>query len=351
VTANDRGAGTPSPTATIAEIGTDQSSDLAAQSTQLSEVDAVAITSAIRTGLVAVWDKVAAAYHGRAWVPLGYDSWDDYCHSEFDGSRIRIPREQREDIVTSLRDEGLSLRSIASATGQSHETVRKDAMAGVKKLTPAMATSPASDPPRPVSQFGEMVAEIAATTTTDEPVHPMPRVVGRDGKSYAATANVVVNVEVVNPPAPRRRRPLPDACNNAVWELRRAVERLERLRTDDRYPALRRSAPSLERQVAELRVRLLPATVEDQPVLAMPQQVRRGPRAKHVDVLSRIANNMQGCDIALTEITVLDDSVTRDEAARIRDDLLQSQASFDRIIGLLDTVAAASAAVVAGGVQ
>jgi len=39
------------------------------------------------------------------------------------------------------------------------------------------------------------------------------------------------------PPRPARRRPLPDALREVVYELRKAAERLERLAHDDRFPS------------------------------------------------------------------------------------------------------------------
>lgn len=213
------------------ETITHHGNDLAVQSTQLSEADAEAITAAIRTSLVAVWEKVAAAYHGRVWKALNYKSWDDYCEAEFDGSRIRIPREQRQDVVTSLRDEGLSLRAIAAATGVDRKTVRND-----------------------LSQVGEMGPP--AQPVTDRPA----ATTGIDGRTYARPApDDVIDAEVVeDPPQPRkpRRKPMGDAFQEAVLELEKAVERIERLRADDRYPALLEVRPHIRGQVDDLAARL-----------------------------------------------------------------------------------------------
>lgn len=66
------------------------------------------------------------AYTRRAWSALGYNSWDDYCVREFGAARLRLPREERAEIVSSLRESGLSIRAIASATGAAYDTVRKD---------------------------------------------------------------------------------------------------------------------------------------------------------------------------------------------------------------------------------
>jgi hypothetical protein len=84
------------------------------------------ITDKIKAGVEAVWELITHAYTSRAWVALGYSSWDDYCTNEFGTSRIRLPREERAEKVLSLRESGLSLRAIESATGISRPTIIKD---------------------------------------------------------------------------------------------------------------------------------------------------------------------------------------------------------------------------------
>jgi len=51
---------------------------------------------------------VKQAYTERAWDALGYASWDEYCTREFGTSRLRLPREERAEVVASLRESGLS---------------------------------------------------------------------------------------------------------------------------------------------------------------------------------------------------------------------------------------------------
>lgn len=79
----------------------------------LAELNAPAardLTDQIKVALGATWELVKQAYEGRAWVALGYDSWDDYCTREFGTSRLRLPREERAEVVASLRESGLSKR-------------------------------------------------------------------------------------------------------------------------------------------------------------------------------------------------------------------------------------------------
>ena len=57
---------------------------------------------------------------------LGYESWDDYCTREFGNLRLRLPREELDVTVHSLRDAGLSVRAIAAATQQSKSQVQRE---------------------------------------------------------------------------------------------------------------------------------------------------------------------------------------------------------------------------------
>jgi transposase-like protein len=61
----------------------------------------------------------------RSWSALGYESWDDYCTREFGTSRLRLPREERSEVVSSLRESGLSIRAIASATGSGTRQIQE----------------------------------------------------------------------------------------------------------------------------------------------------------------------------------------------------------------------------------
>jgi hypothetical protein len=84
-----------------------------------------ALTDDIRRDMDVVWGKVVQAYHGRADIALGYTSWDEYCVKEFGTTRLRIPSEERAELVTSLRAAGLSYRALESATGISKSTASR----------------------------------------------------------------------------------------------------------------------------------------------------------------------------------------------------------------------------------
>lgn len=164
----------------------------------LSAPAARALTDRIKTGVEVVWELITQAYTERAWDALGYSSWDDYCTREFGTSRLRLPREERSEVVASLRESGLSIRAIAAATGDNKNTIQRE-LSGVPNGTP--------DP-----------------------------VTGTDGKTYQPKPRPVVDPqpEPEAPPKPRRR-PITDQARDLGWELRKAAEKLERLYADDRY--------------------------------------------------------------------------------------------------------------------
>jgi hypothetical protein len=62
-------------------------------------------------------------FQRRAWLALGYDSWEDLCDS------LELPRLERDDrraAVGAMRAAGMSTRAIGAAVGASDGTVRND---------------------------------------------------------------------------------------------------------------------------------------------------------------------------------------------------------------------------------
>lgn len=164
------------------------------------------LTDKIKTSLGVAWELIKEAYTGRAWAALGYESWDDYCSTEFGTNRLRLPREERREVVGSLREAGLSVRAIAAATGNNKETVSRDLQVSGNRT------------PEPEWQADD-----------PEPVEPSP-VTGIDGKTYPAAPP-----RPAAPPKPQRRA-LTDSFFDAVFDLNKHIERIERLAEDDRFP-------------------------------------------------------------------------------------------------------------------
>lgn len=107
----------------VEEDGLSVQSNNDALPTDLSAVEARKLTDQIRRQLEFTWDLVVAAYQGRAWKVLGFETWNDYCVKQFGNQHIAIPREDRNEVIGSLRSAGLSVRAIADATGLSRGTV------------------------------------------------------------------------------------------------------------------------------------------------------------------------------------------------------------------------------------
>lgn len=95
--------------------------------TLLTSSSARALTERLRGALVVAHDLLAAAYTGRAWEALGYPSWAAYCQGELVLERsLRLPRDQRRDVVGALADAGMPKRAIAASLGVADQTVRAD---------------------------------------------------------------------------------------------------------------------------------------------------------------------------------------------------------------------------------
>lgn len=238
-----------------------------------------ALTDRIKVGVEAIWELVKQAYTERAWSALGYESWDDYCTREFGTSRLRLPREERAEVVASLRESGLSIRAIAAATGHGVATVKRELDAGVPSGTPEPQSITGTDgktytpKPRYESDVEHRDGTVEHTVddrqfeemTEDEVVDA---ILDEDAARYAV-ANSCVSCSAVHPeaemypvtdgfecqecadaapesnepaaepdPQPERvarRAPLPETFWKASLDTRRAQERLTRLVADDRF--------------------------------------------------------------------------------------------------------------------
>src|SRR5271165_4834479 len=163
----------------------------------LTRDQALAITTKIQFASAVLWDLLVTAYHGRAWSALGYPSWDAYCSSEFKNTRIRLPREERAEVVCSLRESGLSIRAIASGVGIDTKTVQTDLKSGVGNSHTSLAGRCEHckvNPPRAgdavceachrlMVQLGEREPEPIEVEAVPLDEKPTP-IIGQDGKTY-----------------------------------------------------------------------------------------------------------------------------------------------------------------------
>jgi len=92
----------------------------------MSPSSAEQVTVQIRTVLDRAWEYIALAYKGRAFVALGYASWDDYVDARFGDVRISVPREHRTQVVNTLAGVRMSVRAIAKLLGVGVGTVHRE---------------------------------------------------------------------------------------------------------------------------------------------------------------------------------------------------------------------------------
>lgn len=78
---------------------------------------------------------IIEAHAGRAWIALKYKDWDDLCLAEF-GQKVRVPKDERLEMVLTMRAAEMSTRAIGAAVGVNEKTVRND-LAGAEYSAPA----------------------------------------------------------------------------------------------------------------------------------------------------------------------------------------------------------------------
>jgi transposase-like protein len=199
---------------------------------QCSESRARHITEQLRQSLTISANLLMEAYEARVWVTLGYDSWQDYTNAELGEVRLRLPREDRREVVASMTEAGMSARAISSALGVSKNTVTEDRAQVSQSGTPdePVDAEIVGDEP---DDLGDRIArELAASDEhyAEQATHSVGRepaaVLGTDGKTYPVTPK----------PAVQRRRALPQAFWEATHDLTKQVEKVVRLTDDDRFP-------------------------------------------------------------------------------------------------------------------
>jgi hypothetical protein len=185
--------------------------------------EARVLTDRIKVGVEAIWELIKQAYTERAWATLGYDSWDDYCAREFGTTRLRLPREERAEVVASLRESGLSLRAIASATQVNEITIRRDLDQVRQNVAPEPVVAGPDCKAWCTADGCVCPSDGEPLIDADELADAPARSIGRDGKSYPQQ----------NPQTPRRR-PITDTACNLGLDLAKIAKRINKLAADDR---------------------------------------------------------------------------------------------------------------------
>lgn len=182
---------------------------------------------------------VADAYQRRADLAMGYDSWSAYADAEFAAQTANLAAPIRNELVGRLAAAGMGSRAIAPTLSVTDRHVRRIVADQVGHDVP-----PATGPAERIDPLAEEKADGRVVKLTgpgsllhSEPVEHIdmatgevltePRtVVGLDGKTYTRPE-----------PAAPRRRPLPDAFGELVYQMRLKAESLDRLTRDDRFAA------------------------------------------------------------------------------------------------------------------
>lgn len=206
----------------------------------MGRVEAGRITARIADKLDGIADNyeqvmplIREALTRRAHVALGYASVTAYVSERFSGALSRLPRDIRVPVVQELSAAGMSTRAIAPIVGTTQKTVVKD-----RQVIPEVSPATGEEVFGPEVNDSEWVVDEFEDDEPERgPIVPPPaaapapeprKITGLDGKAYT-------------PPPPRaasepKRRPLPDAFFDAVYDLGKKAESIRRLTEDDRFP-------------------------------------------------------------------------------------------------------------------
>lgn len=157
----------------------------------LTADEAGELVDRIRQLTTVTWSAVVRLYQGRGWLALGYESWDECCDAEFDGARIKLPREDRREVVASMADQGMSNRAIAAAIGVSEPTVRRD----------QGASNDAPDP-----KVAAINAELQTHANEQQAHHSKPAPEPKVGPAWSdewSEDDEILDAEIIDEPAPR----------------------------------------------------------------------------------------------------------------------------------------------------
>ena len=183
----------------------------------------------VRDGVEKLQSLLDEAKEGHVHVALGYPSWPAYIAEVMGEEPLRLSRDERREIVHYLTGEGMSARAIGAVVGVSGKTVHQD-----RQVLPQVTPGP--DQQEHASASAERVDFDTGEVSDDTPVlptpapMPKPSITGLDGKTYTAPPTRPAA-------APSdRRRPLPDAFFDAVYDLGKKAETVARLCDDDRFP-------------------------------------------------------------------------------------------------------------------
>lgn len=214
----------------------------------------------IADNYAAVMPMIRDSIEKRDDIALGYNGVSAYISDRFGHSLQRLGITVRREVHRELEAAGMSVRSIAKVTGVSKSTVADD-ISGVQNRTPEPpaddvidaeiegdpedywtdqadldATTSAADPEgsdRSAEDTDEHLQDGSRSVSSGPPAPEPPKVAapgavptkvtGLDGKTYTKRK-----------PVKPKRRPITDDARDAGQELRKAIERLQRIAGDER---------------------------------------------------------------------------------------------------------------------
>lgn len=188
----------------------------------------------IRAGLESLYTlrfDIAEAYQEQDWRALGYDTWSSYVESEFVGARLRLPQEERRELVGTLREAGMSTRAIAATTGASKNTVTEDlSHIGTPDSVTGLDGKSYSPSKPAITDLisGDDVAELNGQPRDDEPIDA--EVVD---DPPASTEGPAVTPEPV-PKGKKPRKPITEQARKEAVDGRKWADRIRGLMRDDR---------------------------------------------------------------------------------------------------------------------
>lgn len=104
----------------------------------MTESEARTSVERTKRGLEAAASEVVRQIAGRAWIALGYESWDEMRLAEYSGAAVIVPRTDRPQLSARLSAEGLSQQQIADTLGVGQKTISRD----VSQMTNAESDAP-----------------------------------------------------------------------------------------------------------------------------------------------------------------------------------------------------------------
>ncbi|MGM7670242.1 DNA-binding response regulator [Microbacterium sp. A93] len=261
------------------------------------------LTDRIRTGLEGVYQWIKAAYQGRAWLTMGYSSWDEYVTREFGNLHLRPPKEERQEVILSMREARMSTRAIGQATNLNDRTVRR-----------------------------ELKAAGAANAAPDQPT-----VQGKDGKTYAAShpsrpvepiIEDAIDVDAVGVPVPGQ------LSVDEVMDLPASVAGVEPLDLAERAGVGRERVLRLLREFHGSGSAALPMTIKLASQVAGLVSPVTGRSEVPEERLHELAYDVSRglCVLAHAAVTLRESMTSGESEAAIKANLRDSMGELDRVL-------------------